>query len=47
MKTIKVKLKSDGPLLIHALPKGREGKEYVSKKFEILGRGRVRWGRVW
>jgi hypothetical protein len=47
MKTIKVKLKSDGPLLMHALPKRSEEKEFVSKKFEILGCGRARWGRAW
>jgi hypothetical protein len=38
MKTIKVKLKSDGPLLMHALPKGTEkeirdtGKEFDPKE---------------
>jgi hypothetical protein len=37
MKTIKVKLKSDGPLLIHALPKGRERKEFVSKSLKFWG----------
>jgi hypothetical protein len=53
MKTIKVKLKSDGPLLMHALPQGQEekihdtGKEFDPKEEAEKGLYRDKEGKIY